>query len=67
MHKDGEDKASEYLPIGQFSEQAAVVSPVVAPKVPAGQLMQEDEEASENNPIVQFAVHAAEASPVVAP
>jgi hypothetical protein len=47
--------------------QDAVVNPDVAPYVPAGQLMHDEEPAVEYVPAAQVAVHVAFDKPVVAP
>ena len=48
-------------------EQDAVVKPDVAPYVPAGQLVHEEEPAVEYVPAAQVAVHVAFVKPVEAP
>jgi len=55
------------VPAAQLSVQAAVVRPVVAPYVPAGQLVHDEAEASEKVPAAQLSVQAAVVRPVVAP
>ena len=57
----------EYFPAGQVPEQADDCNPLVAPQVPAGQSVQEDDPAVEYLPIPQVPVQEALVKPVVAP
>ena len=47
------EPAIEYVPAAHKPEQAALVKPLVSPRVPAGQLIHEEEPAVEYVPAVQ--------------